>query len=282
MPATYTPIRYPGGKTKLYPLVKSIIDENDMAGCVYCEAFAGGAGLAMKLLLKGDVSSVVINDLDRAVYCMWDAIVNHPDEMCEFVKNTPLCISEWEYHRERYKNPSGASNLELAKSAFYLNRTNVSGILEGGIIGGINQDGPYKMDARFNRDGLVNKIRAISQRAADISIHNLDAEDFIENALPQGRVKVLIYLDPPYVKKGPGLYKSSFDEDKHRSLAKRIKRSKRKWIVTYDSDPLIDEIYKTRVAGEMEIGYSAYSASIGREKLIISPNLSIPDNALSA
>ena len=282
MPATYTPIRYPGGKTKLYPLIKSILDENNLNGCTYCEAFAGGAGLAMKLLLKNDVSSVLINDFDRAVFCMWNAIVNQPEEMCEFVRSTPLCIGEWKRHHERYKNQEEVTDLELAKSAFFLNRTNISGILDGGVIGGVNQDGPYKMDARFNRDGLIEKIEKISLRAADIAVFNLDAEEFIASELPRGRTKVLVYLDPPYVKKGPGLYKSSFDEVKHRSLARRIKRSKRKWIITYDSNPLIDEIYGSKVAGEMEIGYSAHSASVGREKLIISPQLSVSANALSA
>ena len=145
MATTYTPIRYPGGKTKLYPEIRAILEMNDLLGHPYAELFAGGAGLAIKLLLKGDVSSIVINDYDRAVYCMWDAIVNHAEEMCEFIDSAVLDIETWKKVRDMYQNHDGVGDFELGKAAFYLNRTNVSGILSGGVIGGLEQTGNYKM-----------------------------------------------------------------------------------------------------------------------------------------
>lgn len=273
MPATYTPIRYPGGKTKIYPLVKKIIDDNGFRSYAYAEAFAGGAGLAMKLLLKGDVPSVIINDLDRAVYCMWDAIVNRSEDLCTFVSDVEVTVDEWKRHRETYRSQKDVDDFELGCAAFFLNRTNVSGILDGGVIGGMEQFGNFKIDARFSKPGLLAKIRAIGKRRDDIRIFNLDAETFIVDVLTREE-SLFAYFDPPYVKKGPGLYRSSFDEDKHRSLAKAIQKCKFPWIATYDDDELIEKLYGKNVRETFGIGYSAYRASRGKEKLILPPNVS--------
>lgn len=272
MPATYTPIRYPGGKTKLYPLVKKIIGSNDLFGCTYAEAFAGGAGLAMKLLLKGDVSRILLNDLDRAVYCMWKVIVEQPEEMCEFIDSCGPTIDEWHIQREFYRNQDSVSDSCLGKAAFFLNRTNVSGIIKGGVIGGLEQQGNYLIDARFGKADLKRKIRSIAKYRDAITLTNLDAEDFIDQLQEDG---VFAYFDPPYVKKGPGLYENSFDETKHRSLAEKIATCPCSWIVTYDANQLVEDIYSSFVMDEFDIQYSAHSACIGREKLIVGPGLKI-------
>lgn len=275
MATTYTPIRYPGGKTKLYPEIRAILEMNDLLGHPYAELFAGGAGLAIKLLLKGDVSSIVINDYDRAVYCMWDAIVNHAEEMCEFIDSAVLDIETWKKVRDMYQNHDGVGDFELGKAAFYLNRTNVSGILSGGVIGGLEQTGNYKMDVRFNRKTLKKKIMDIAARRDDIEVTRLDAEDFIDDRM--GDSELFAYLDPPYVQKGPGLYRSAFDEAKHRSLARKVGDARSKWVVTYDADKLIDDIYGDYKRGDLEISYTANVKTIGREKIILGPGLKWPE-----
>lgn len=275
MATTYTPIRYPGGKTKLYPEIRAILEMNDLLGHPYAELFAGGAGLAIKLLLKGDVSSIVINDYDRAVYCMWDAIVNHAEEMCEFIDSAVLDIETWKKVRDMYQNHDGVGDFELGKAAFYLNRTNVSGILSGGVIGGLEQTGNYKMDVRFNRKTLKKKIMDIAARRDDIEVTRLDAEDFIDDRM--GDSELFAYLDPPYVQKGPGLYRSAFDEAKHRSLARKVGDARSKWVVTYDADKLIDDIYGDYKRGDLEISYTANVKTIGREKIILGPGLVWPE-----
>lgn len=278
MPATYTPIRYPGGKTKIYPLVKSIIDQNGLGDYTYAEAFAGGAGVAMKLLLKGDVPSIVINDLDRAVYCMWDTIVNYSEELCSFIEDADVSVDTWKQHRETYRNQDEADNCELGCAAFFLNRTNVSGILNGGVIGGLEQNGNYFIDARFNKEGLIKKINDIADKRDCIKIYDHDAEALIENVLKK-HDKVFAYFDPPYVQKGPGLYRSSFDEEKHRSLAKAIQSCDFPWMATYDNDSLIEDIYSSNVHSTFGIGYSAYRASKGTEKLILPPHVRLTVDA---
>lgn len=274
MPTTYTPIRYPGGKTKIYPQIKAILEENDLIGCTYHEVFAGGAGLAIKLLMKDDVSSVCINDYDRAVFCMWDAIVNEPESMCEFIEEATLDVDTWMRHREVYRNRAAEEPLQLAKSTLYLNRTNVSGILGGGLIGGIEQKGNFKMDARFNKATLAKKIRAIAKQRDRISVTCLDAEEYIDEHLRD--TASFAYFDPPYVQKGPGLYKNAFTEDKHRSLSQKIAQCSCKWVVTYDADELIDDIYSEFAQDDMDITYTANTKANGKEKIILGPGLSWP------
>lgn len=281
MPITYTPLRFPGGKSKIYPFIISLIDANDLRGCTYAEAFCGGAGLAMKLLLQSDVSRVVLNDFDPAVYSIWDAVVNHPDELCEFINTVPLNMNQWYECRDAYQAADSPS-LELGKAAFYLNRTNRSGILTGGVIGGKAQTGTYKIDARFNRETLCKKVREISARAADIELHNLDAFEFMKTVAPNMGGRSLLYLDPPYVQKGPGLYENSFTDDNHRELAESIMAYGGKWMVTYDTDALVDELYAPSddwaiTIGEIKVGYSAASArNVASERLVLGPGMKMP------
>ena len=275
MATTYTPIRYPGGKTKLYPEFKAILESNDLLGHPYAELFAGGAGLAIKLLLKGDVSSIVINDYDRAVYCMWDAVVNHAEDLCEFIDSAVLDVETWKAMRAVYRNSDDVGDFELGKAAFYLNRTNVSGILSGGVIGGLKQAGNYKMDVRFNRETLKKKVMDIAARRGDIEVTRLDAEDFINDRMSDS--ELFAYLDPPYVQKGPGLYRSAFDEAKHRSLARKVGDARSKWVVTYDADDLIDDIYGNYERGDLEISYTANVKTVGKEKIILGPGLKWPE-----
>lgn len=281
MPITYTPLRFPGGKSKIYPFVSSLIKVNGLTGCTYVEPFCGGAGLAIKLLVLGEVSRVVLNDLDPAVYSAWDAIVRHPDELCEFIRSVDLSVGEWERQRKVYRE-SRSPSVTLGKAAFYLNRTNRSGILKGGIIGGKTQTGKYGIDARFNRDGLCEKVQRIAEVSDLIELSNVDAMDFMQRVAPFLEGHSLVYLDPPYVKKGPGLYESSFDETQHRTLAKSVKSYRGDWMVTYDMDPLVDELYHPSKdwlisASNLEVGYSAHRKRIRKlERLLLSPRLKDP------
>ncbi len=282
MPITYTPMRFPGGKSKIYPLVDRIISENGLENCVYSEAFCGGAGLAIKMLIKGKVSKIVLNDADPAIYSIWDSILNHSEELCNFVNTIDLTIDEWKHQRLVYTNANSPS-FELGKAAFFLNRTNRSGMLEGGVIGGQSQAGRYKMDARFNRKNLIQKIEAIAALASKIELHNLDVSDFLINVANDFPNESLLYLDPPYVAKGPGLYKSSFNSSKHRSLAQEVKEYQGNWLLTYDDDSLIRNLYSPDPSWKISVGNIAvgYSAATSRRKakefLALSPALIMPD-----
>lgn len=274
MPVTYTPVRYPGGKSKIYPLVDSIIEGNGLVGCTYAEAFCGGAGLAMRLLLNGRVSRVLLNDLDPAVFSMWDAIVHRPDDLCRFLCDTEPTVGEWRRQREVLFS-SDSPSFSLGCAAMFLNRVNRSGILRGGPIGGVAQTGKWRMDARYNTGDLCRKIGTISARSTDIGLYNMDGAEFIEDALPAQEGPVFANFDPPYVEKGPSLYANAFGEADHRHLAETIARCPVPWMVTYDADPLVDELYGVFTRYDLSVGYSAARVRVGREILVAGPGLRV-------
>lgn len=278
MPTTRTPLRYPGGKTKIYPMVSDLLTKNKLIGCTYAEAFCGGAGLAIKLLLENKVSKIIINDLDPAIYSVWDLIVNNPSSLVSFIETVEINMDTWEHYKEVYES-SHTPSQELGVAAFFLNRTNRSGIIDGGVIGGKEQTGKYKIDARFNRSDLIKKIKQISAQSNNISVTNLDAVDFMKYLNSLNLPNIFLYLDPPYVQKGPGLYKSSFDKQKHIELSNAVKSYQGSYMITYDVDKLVDELYKPSknwpiYSGNLEIGYSASSTrKLATERLVLSPNL---------
>ena len=276
MPSSFSPLRYPGGKSQLYDYVKRIIDYNDLLGETYVEPFAGGAGLAMKLLLNNDVKRIIINDYDFAIYSIWYCILNYTDDFCDRIQQIDISIEEHDRQRTIYN--SGTTNIfDMGIAAFYLNRTNRSGVIKGGVIGGREQSGLYKIDARFNKDALIKKIRAIAKEKGRIVLYNLDAMDFLSNGVLDHYYKTFVNFDPPYVMKGSQLYKNAFSEQDNKDLYKLISKCKRKWIVTYDICPLIRELYKNHRGAEIDINYSASNSGKAREYIFFSNNLFLPE-----
>ena len=155
----YSPLRYPGGKSKLTKQIISLLETNNYNHGIYVEPFAGGAGIALSLLFNNYVDRIHINDLDTSIYSFWKAVLENNKEFIQLIRDTPITIEEWKHQRSIQDNPENASVLELGFSTFYLNRTNISGIIKGGVIGGYNQSGNYKMDARFNKENLINRIK---------------------------------------------------------------------------------------------------------------------------
>lgn len=279
LPLTPSPLRYPGGKTKLYKYVKSIIEANNLIGETYIEPFAGGSGLALKLLINDDVKRIVINDLDPAIYAFWYCVLNNPEQMCNFVATVPLTVDEWDKQHLIYVNQQDYTQLELAQATLFLNRTNVSGVITGGVIGKRDQTGKYKIDARFNRTDLERKIRTISTLSSRIDLYNLDAVEFLQNEL-RHYYKTFINFDPPYVVKGGQLYKNAFTEEDHRLLRDNIAQCNRKWIVTYDMCNLVDNLYSKFRGSTINTYYSANGAKKAKEYIFFSDNLTLPDNTI--
>ena len=93
---TLTPLRYPGGKTKLYKKVSDIILQNKLQGCTYVEPFVGGAGLAMKLLDEALVTNLIMNDFDYHIYAFWYCVINLSDELINLINITPVTLKERE------------------------------------------------------------------------------------------------------------------------------------------------------------------------------------------
>jgi len=267
-----TPLRYPGGKTKLFDFVVNVINRNNLVGCTYMEPFVGGAGLAVKLLLNGIVERIIINDINFAIYDIWDSILNRTAQLCDFISTVPLNISEWNKQRSIFNNHENFSVADVGLAAFYLNRTNISGVFSGGVIGGISQEGTYKIDARFNRTELIKRINRIAERRDSIELYNWDAKDFIRNVIPNYQ-NSFIYFDPPYVQKGHYLYENSFSKDDHKVLFDAIIECPQNWIVTYDNCDLINDLYADYRKELLTVKYSAGKTKSGDEIIIYSNNL---------
>jgi len=275
MPTTFTPLRYPGGKSKLSDFVIQLYKNNRLCDGDYVEPFAGGAGIAIRLLLNDYIWKAHLNDLDQSIYAFWHSVINESESLCNLIKHTPITVEEW-HKQKRVQKDKRFSLLKLGFSTLFLNRTNRSGILSGGIIGGKHQNGNWKIDARFNKEGLIEKIQRIAQYKDRIKIYNMDASKFINKILPKLNTKSLINLDPPYYYKGKKLYKNYYQPEDHQKLARLVHKISQKWIVTYDDVEPIKKLYKRYKQKRYQISYSAQNCYNGSEVMIFGPKLKIP------
>lgn len=276
MPVTDSPLRYPGGKSQLAPLVIDVLRKNELFYGHYAEVFAGGAGIAWKLLLNNYVTHVHINDLDPAIHAFWSCVLNKTDELCERIGTVRITIAQW--HKQRaIQARKRSSMLDLGFSTFFLNRTNRSGIIRGGVIGGIDQGGNYALDCRFNKEDLIKKIRRIASYRGQISLHRLDAAEFLKKVLPKIPKRTLVNLDPPYYVKGPELYRNHYTPDDHSALACVVGKIRQYWMVTYDDTPETRKLYSRYALFAHALNYSAQVKRIGAELLILDPRLVLPD-----
>lgn len=277
MPATLSPLRYPGGKTQLYGFAKHTIAINHINNVIYCEPFCGGSGIAVSLLLHNNVDSIILNDFDSAIYSVWYAILNETERFIKTINDTPVTMNEWAVQNKLYKKSQMLNQQDydftLGFATFFLNRTNRSGIITGGPIGGHDQDSSYKLDCRFNKKKLVQKIKNIAEKRDSIRLYHMDAKDLIHNVLiHENQKNLFVYFDPPYYKQGQNLYKNFFNDDDHVQLSNAIREmDEYKWIATYDNEPRIREIYNDRIVQEYCIQYSANKTRKEKELIFHSP-----------
>lgn len=277
MSAHATPLRYPGGKQKLFPFVLEVLTGNNMIGGHYVEPYAGGAGIGIELLLQNHVSHIHLNDSSFPIYAFWKSLISNPAELCRLISRASLTVTEWKKHREVVRNPRSFEILEVGFSTLYLNRCNRSGVLSGGLIGGLQQTGRWKMDARFPRNELIRRIEAIALKRKAISVRNWDAEKFILEYVPRLPRKTFVYCDPPYYEKSSGLYLDHYTPDDHNRIARIIQnRLRRRWLVSYDGTPQVLRYYEKRRAFLYDLQYNAARAYKGKEAFIFDDRLHVP------
>ena len=271
-----TPLRYPGGKGKLTNFMLNVIDDNNLSPIYYAEPYAGGAGLALNLLDLNVAEKIILNDINISVYAFWHSVLNNADALCTLIETTSVSIDEWYKQKEIMNNAKEYDLVTIGFSTFFLNRTNRSGILKAGVIGGKNQDGHWKIDARYNKKDLISRIQNIHLERDKIELHNLDAIDFINKIVNDLPPNSLTYLDPPYYVKGKGLYINHYNHKDHVAVSKVVQQViKTPWIVSYDNTPEIRELYKTPHL-MYGINYSAQDRYKGSEAMFFSENLKIP------
>ena len=277
MAVAVSPLRYPGGKAFLYPLVSSVLRANALTRRHYAEPFAGGCGLALKLLYGGHVSDVHINDLDRGIWAFWSSVLHHTSELTDLIMRTPITVDEWDRQRVIYFENSERDTVELGFSTLFLNRTNRSGIIgSGGIIGGRDQTGQYTIGCRFNRDEMRRRVERIAKYRSCIHLSRLDGTEFVSRVSSSLPRKSFLFVDPPYVVGSKRLYRNLMSDSDHIQLAESLCSSDNRWVATYDNATSIRRMYADRKQWKVDVRYSLRIKRVETEILITCKGLRVP------
>lgn len=273
----YTPLRYPGGKARFAPFIAELMRRNGLTDGHYLEPFAGGAGVALELLFHGFAEHIHINDADPAVAAFWRAATAQSHALIERVISEPVTIEAWHHWRSVMLGQTAGTALERGFATLFMNRTNRSGILKGGVIGGLAQSGSYKIDARFKRDVLAKRLERIAAHTSNIHVYEEDAHVLLTRCHEFLPARSLVYLDPPYYVKGAGLYRNFYEHADHERIAKLLKsrRFRRPWVVSYDNAEEIKTMYAYARALTYGLQYTAQTHYEGKEVMFFSPGLSL-------
>ncbi|ADU67017.1 D12 class N6 adenine-specific DNA methyltransferase [Desulfurispirillum indicum S5] len=273
----YSPLRYPGGKGKVARFMCEVIRLNGLSDGLYVEPYAGGAAVAWELLITGVVRRVAINDVSRPVYAFWMSVLHRTEELCKAIDSIPLTVDEWDRQREIFLDHTGADEFKLGLAFFFLNRTNRSGILNAGVIGGRNQTGKWKIDARFNKGDLISRIKKIAALRSRVELTGMDAQEFFAEKAGNWNPNTLVYIDPPYYEKGRYLYYDAYAPEDHKSIAESVFRLTHvSWVVSYDDVRPIHDLYSDTSWLQYTLNYSARNASRGKEAMFFSDGLKVP------
>lgn len=274
----FSPLRYPGGKGRLASFVQTLFERNNLVDGHYVEPYAGGAAVALSLLLLEYASHVYINDISKPVYLFWRAVLEDTDALCRKIRDKEVTPQEWRRQRSILFHSGDHSHLSVAFAFFFLNRTNRSGIIHsGGMIGGNDQTGNWKIDARYNRQELISRIETIAAYSNRIHVSNKDAEVFLKATVSSLPDKSLIFLDPPYFEQGQSLYENHYQPKDHIRLAGAVrKKLQRNWIISYDNHPQIRTAYRGCRKLVYSLPYSAARKYEGSEVMFFSDGLAVP------
>lgn len=276
-PVHHTPLRYPGGKAKLADFVKAVLKCNNMFDGHYVEPYAGGAAIAVELLLQEYVSHIHINDISRPLIAFWKSVLDETDRLLSKIRSTRPTIWQWDKQKKLLKHHEDFDNLQVGFAFLFVNRTARSGIMNGGVIGGREQKGGWLIDARYNSSGLAARIEGIAAKKGRISVSNEDALLFLRRTVPKLPKNALIYLDPPYYVKGKDLYPDYYSHEDHARIASYVTNLRaHKWMLSYDNVKPIRSLYKGCQGIRYQLGYSARDIRVGTEVIYFCDALKIP------
>lgn len=277
MTAFFTPLRYPGGKGKLGEFMKQLYRENNLIDGHYVEPYAGGSAIAFELLILDYVRHVYINDINKSVWAFWESVLNQTEQLCRLIQDTRVNIDVWKAQKEIQKRKSAVSILTLGFSTFFLNRTNRSGIITAGVIGGQSQSGHWKLNARYTKSELIRRIQLIARHANRISLSNSDALTLLKKISAKLPERSFIYLDPPYYSKGNDLYENHYQHADHVKVADTVtSKLDHPWVVSYDHVPEVKKLYRGYRYLSYTLSYSAQKRSRGGEVMFFGRGLKIP------
>lgn len=273
-----SPLRYPGGKGRLFPVLEELVLFNNLEKSKVYELYAGGAGASLSLLFSGNCSEININDLDPHIFAFWQAVLRETDKFVKKISEISVDINSWNEQSKIYNNYSEYSPLEVGFATFFLNRCNRSGIIhKAGPIGGFNQTGKYKIDVRFNKRNLITRIEKIGSYSNKINLTSVDGIELLKK-IDKEDVASLIFLDPPYYTQGENLYLNAYEHQDHLTLSEELANAKNcNWVLTYDNHDTLRQMYSGMRLGELDMSYTLQQKRKTKEIIVFSESLFLPE-----
>jgi DNA adenine methylase len=274
-----SPLRYPGGKQLLAPYVAGVIEENFLTGCSFYEPFAGGSAVSLELLRLGYINTTTLLERDPLIYAFWWCVCNQFDDFLAAIRAAKVDLDTWNslLPLREVDNPQKTeySLLQLGVAGLFFNRTNFSGVMGAGPIGGLSQKSKYKIDCRFNKDSITASLNALRPLAARIKIEFADSLQWLsENSSRLNPQESFVYVDPPYYGQGKKLYRHFFNDEQHKTLAELLTKASYPWLLSYDDAPFVRELYANAKLQPIYLDYRVKSSRLAQE--IVLSNLEIP------
>ena len=242
-----SPLRYPGAKRRLASYIAEALDKNNLKPDLFIEPFAGSASVSLTLLRLGKVKEIGIADRDPLVSSFWKVVFWDTQWLVDQVQNIEISVSQWKH----FRNSDPNTEREKALKCIFLNRTSFSGIIApgSGPIGGLEQKSQYKIDCRFPRERIINRIRQAQELSDRVKFVWTTSWRYTltkvtkmcnQDRLPKG---TFYYFDPPFFEKADRLYTFWFNQNEHLRFRDAVKGLTAPWIVSYDSVPKAKELY---------------------------------------
>lgn len=276
-----SPLRYPGSKRKLLLYFDQILKCNKLDPDIIIEPFVGGASVSLYFLSKNIVKRAIMSDKDELIYAFWHTSFTNPNYLIDFVKKIKVNLYNFYKYKKISRDTKKYSEKKLAEACLFLNRTSFSGMLrsEIGPIGGKEQNSQYAINCRFNKKLLIQKFKIISSFKKQVIVLPYDWKKTIRysnNWIKKNKEfnKPLFYFDPPFYYKADKLYRYYFREEEHKNLKKAILSLKYDWVLSYDYNRKIKEIYSeyknNNIHIKMPYSINSHATKLKKE-LIITP-----------
>src|SRR4051812_32463402 len=81
-----SPLRYPGGKSWLYPKLQGWLDDISPPIRTVIEPYAGGANFGLLCLMNGKCSRLILCDNDKRLAAFWKAVLKYPAALADRVR----------------------------------------------------------------------------------------------------------------------------------------------------------------------------------------------------
>jgi DNA adenine methylase len=266
-----SPLRYPGSKQALVDYVIRFLDANDFRGREWVEPCAGGASVALSLLSRGAVCRATIVEKDPLVYAFWKCLKTQPALLCHLVHGLNITLETWNQF-QKYRSADALKKyplIELALAGLFFNRANYSGIIGANPIGGMSQSSDYKIDCRFTKSTVIDRMIAASLVMDKMTVVRGDVVSYLRrNSERLIQDNSVVYVDPPYVLQGKKLYRHHFKTRDHMRLAEFLNAAPFPWLVSYDNVPFVVELFRGQKVRPIWLKYTVRRARRADELLI--------------